>query len=224
MGLYTGFDLHANNSYVGIINADGKREAKKRLPNDIGFILQFLEPYKAQIVGIVVESTCNWYWLVDGLMEAGYLVHLANTTAIQKYSGMKYSDDKDDAFWLAEMLRLNILPTGHIYPKDERPIRDLLRKRGHLVRLRTSLILSLQNIIDRNCGARITVNDIKRLKENKVAPYMEGNQVTPDLTSWRLPPVSGDRTARSLFHRWPDPRIDSTTRAGAVCCGPRLTS
>ena len=176
MELYTGFDLHTNNSYVGIINADGKREARKRLPNDIGQILQFLEPYKAQMVGIVVESTYNWYWLVDGLMEAGYQVHLANTTAIQKYSGMKHSDDKDDAFWLAEMLRLKILPTGHIYPKDERPIRDLLRKRGHLVKLRTSLILSLQNIIDRNCGTRISVNDIKRLKENKVTPYMEGNQ------------------------------------------------
>jgi transposase len=176
MELYTGFDLHANNSYAGIINADGKREGRKRLPNDIGQILQFLEPYKAQMVGIVVESTYNWYWLVDGLMEAGYRVHLANTTAIQKYSGMKHSDDKDDAFWLAEMLRLKILPTGHIYPKDERPIRDLLRKRGHLVKLRTSLILSLQNIIDRNCGTRISVNDIKRLKENKVTPYLEENQ------------------------------------------------
>ena len=176
MELYTGFDLHANNSYVGIIDADGKREAKKRLPNDIGQILQLLEPYKVQIAGIVVESTYNWYWLVDGLMEAGYQVHLANTTAIQKYSGMKYSDDKDDAFWLAEMLRLNILPTGHIYPKDERPIRDLLRKRGHLVKLRTSLIVSLQNIVDRNCGTRIKVNDIKRLKDNKVSAYLGENQ------------------------------------------------
>lgn len=175
MELYTGFDLHANNSYVGIIDADGKREAKKRLPNDIGQILQFLEPYKVQIAGIVVESTYNWYWLVDGLMEAGYQVHLANTTAIQKYSGMKYSDDKDDAFWLAEMLRLNILPTGHIYPKDERPIRDLLRKRGHLVKLRTSLIVSLQNIVDRNCGTRIKVNDIKCLKDNKVSAYLGEN-------------------------------------------------
>ena len=132
MGLYTGFDLHANNSYVGIINEDGRKEARRRLPNDPGLILQFLTPYKADIVGVVVESTYNWYWLVDALMEDGYRVHLANTTAIQKYSGMKHSDDKDDAFWLAEMLRLNILPTGHIYPKDERPIRDLLRKRGHL--------------------------------------------------------------------------------------------
>ena len=176
MGLYTGFDLHANNSYVGIINEDGRKEARRRLPNDPGLILQFLTPYKADIVGVVVESTYNWYWLVDALMEDGYRVHLANTTAIQKYSGMKHSDDKDDAFWLAEMLRLNILPTGHIYPKDERPIRDLLRKRGHLVKLRTSLILSLQNIIDRNCGVRIKVNDIKRLKEDKVAPFMEANE------------------------------------------------
>lgn len=176
MGLYTGFDLHANNSYVGIINEDGRKEARRRLPNDPGLILQFLTPYKADIVGVVVESTYNWYWLVDALMEDGYRVHLANTTAIQKYSGMKHSDDKDDAFWLAEMLRLNILPTGHIYPKDERPIRDLLRKRGHLVKLRTSLILSLQNIIDRNCGVRIKVNDIKRLREDKVAPFMEANE------------------------------------------------
>jgi transposase len=176
MELYIGFDLHANNSYVGIINGNGQREAKKRLPNDSELILQFLEPYKAEIVGVVVESTYNWYWLVDGLMEAGYHVHLANTTAIQKYNGLKHSDDKDDAFWLAEMLRLNILPEGHIYPKDERPIRDLLRKRGHLVRLRTSLILSLQNIIARNCGTRIKVNDIKRLKENRVTPFMEESE------------------------------------------------
>lgn len=176
MELYTGFDLHANNSYVGIINANGQREAKKRLPNDLRQILQFLEPYRAHMVGIVVESTYNWYWLVDGLMEGGYWVHLANTTAIQKYSGIKHVDDQDDAFWLAEMLRLKILPTGHIYPKEARPIRDLLRKRAHLVKLRTSLVVSLQNIIDRNCGKRINANDIKQLKVNKVAPFMEGNE------------------------------------------------
>jgi transposase len=71
------------------------------------------------------------------------------------------------------MLRLNILPDGYIYPKEERPIRDLLRKRGHLVRLRTSLILSLQNIVARNCGVRLNVNDAKRLKDNVVTPLLE---------------------------------------------------
>ena len=90
-------------------------------------ILATLAPYKNDIVGIVVESTYNWYWLVDLLMVAGYTLHLANPTAIQKYSGLKYSDDQHDAFWLAEMLRLGILPVGYIYPKEDRPIRDLLQ-------------------------------------------------------------------------------------------------
>ena len=91
-------------------------------------------------------------------------------------SGIKYADDKHDAFWLAEMLRLNILPTGYIYPKDTRPIRDLLRKRGHLVSLRSSLLISLQNIITRNCGFKLKTNDIKRLRENRVQPYLADNE------------------------------------------------
>jgi len=109
-------------------------------------------------------------------MEAGFKVHLANPSGIQQYKGMKYRDDKDDAFWLAEMLRLGILPEGYIYPKEERPIRDLLRKRGHLVKLRTSLILSLQNIISRNNGFKMTVNDMKALKTDRVAPHLQHNE------------------------------------------------
>jgi transposase len=108
-------------------------------------------------------------------MEDGYRVHLANPTKIQQYSGLKYSNDKHDSFWLAEMLRLRILPEGYIYPKDSRPIRDLLRKRSHLVRLRTSLIISLQNIISRNGGCNLKANDIKVLTTDRVTPLPEGN-------------------------------------------------
>lgn len=176
MGYYTAFDLHSNNNYVAIVDESGKKIIGKKLPNDPDVVLLFLRPYAEDIVGVVIESTYNWYWLVDALMDSGYRVHLANTTAIQKYNGLKHCGDKEDAFWLAELLRLNVLPVGYIYPKDERPIRDLLRKRGHLVRLRTSLILSLQNIIDRNCGSRITVNDIKIRKEDRVSTYFQGNE------------------------------------------------
>jgi transposase len=123
---------------------------KRKLPNQPDVILAELEPFKANISGIVVESTFNWYWLVDLLMDAGYCLHLANPAAIQKYKGLKHSDDNHDAFWLAHMLRLKILPEGYIYPKEDRPIRDLLRKRGHLVQVRTALINSLQGIISRN--------------------------------------------------------------------------
>jgi transposase len=109
-------------------------------------------------------------------MEKGYQVHLANPSAIRQYSGLKHSDDQHDAFWLAEMLRLGILPEGYIYPKGERPLRDLLRKRGHLVRLRTSLIISLQNILSRNLGKAMNVNDMKAIKEDRVSLLLEGNE------------------------------------------------
>jgi len=176
MKLYVGDDLHGNNNFLAMVDRKGKRMEQKKLPNDLSVILEYLKPHQKEIVGIVVESTFNWYWLVDGLMDAGYKVHLANPSAIQQYSGLKYVDDKHDAFWLAQMLRLEILPEGYIYPKEERPIRDLLRKRRHLVKLRTSLIISLQNIISRNCGVQFQANEMKRLKEDRVSPLLEGNE------------------------------------------------
>jgi transposase len=175
MGLYAGFDLHSSNTYVGIIDEDGKRIWKKKLRNDPRLISESLRPFKKDIAGIVVESTYNWYWVVDFMMEDGYEMHLANPSGIQQYSGLKHSDDEDDAFWLAEMLRLKILPEGYIYPKAQRPLRDLLRKRGHLVRLRTSLLLSLQNILARNTGAKMNPNHIKALTEDRVTPLLAGN-------------------------------------------------
>jgi transposase len=176
MELYGGFDLHARNNHLGIIDEKDTRMFNRKLPNDSGVILRSLEPYKDNIVGIVVESTFNWYWLVDLLMDEGYRVHLANPSAIKKYEGLKHSDDQDDTFWLAHLLRLGILPEGYIYPKEERPMRDLLRKRGHLVRLRTSLILSLQNIISRNCGMNVNANNIKKITEDLVSPILTGQE------------------------------------------------
>lgn len=112
MRLYMAFDLHSNNSYLGIEDESGNRVFRKKLPNDPAVVIEALKPLKADIVGIVVESTYNWYWLVDLLMAEGYKVHLANPVEIQKYKGLKYADGQHDAFWLAEMLRLGILPEG----------------------------------------------------------------------------------------------------------------
>jgi len=116
----------------------------------------------------VVESTYNWYWLVDGFMDAGYRLHLANPAAIQQYSGLKYTDDHSDARWLAHLLRLGVLPEGYMYPKTQRPVRDLLRKRAHLVEQQTANVLSVQNIILRNTGTRLSANRIKRLRQAEV--------------------------------------------------------
>src|ERR687883_1059962 len=168
MSLYGGIDLHANNSVIVLLNEQDEVIYQKRLPNDLPTILGQLAPYHAELQGLVVESTYNWYWLVDGLMEASYRVHLANPAAMQQYSGLKYTDDHSDARWLAHLLRLGVLPEGYIYPKAERAVRDLLRKRTHLVRQHTANVLSIQNIIVRNTGSRLSANRIKQLSRNDV--------------------------------------------------------
>lgn len=163
MTVYCGIDLHANNSVLAAIDADGKLLFNKRLPNDLARILAALEPFAERLDSIVVESTFNWYWLVDGLMDHGFDVRLCNPAKADCYDGLKYTDDFSDARWLAEMRRLEILPEGHIYPRADRAVRDLLRRRGHLIRQRTTLLLSTRNLMHRNTGARLSGNEIKRL-------------------------------------------------------------
>lgn len=178
MGLYTGIDLHSNNCYFGIRNAEGAKIHHCRKKNEPELILKTLEPYKEDIIAVCVESTFNWYWLVDLLQENGYEVHLANPAAIQQYSGLKDANDKNDAFWLAEMLRLGILPTGYIYNKSERPIRDLLRRRQKVVQQRTSHKLSLKSLFYRNYGEAITAAVLEKADRN----YLLGKISDPNIT------------------------------------------
>jgi transposase len=174
---FSGIDLHSNNSVVVVSDEEDRIVYQKRLPNSLEQIVAALAPYRDELAGVVVESTYNWYWLVDGLMEAGYGVHLANTTAIKKYEGLKYSGDFADAAYLAQLLRLGLLPEGYIYPRAERAARDLARKRMQLVRCCTAQTLAIENILARQTGSRMSGNQVKRLTVEQV----DGLGFAPDV-------------------------------------------
>ena len=201
--LYAGIDLHSNNSVVVVMDAVGKVVYRRRMENDLRRIEQALAPYRAGLSAVVVESTFNWYWLVDGLMAAGYAVKLANTTAIQQYSGLKHTDDDSDAEWLAEMRRLGILPTGYIYPPAERGVRDLLRKRAHLVRQRTANVLSVQNLMDRSAGVHLKSDAIKTLTPSGVPALMPQPDVAAAMSASVsvIQPCGADRGHRAARAR-----------------------
>jgi transposase len=165
---YCGIDLHSNNSVVVVIDDEDRVVGQKRLPNELARIVAFVASWRDELAGVVVESTYNWYWLVDGLQAAGFEVRLANTAAIKQYDGLKHSGDEADARHLAHLLRLGILPTGTILPRDERAVRDLARKRIQLVRGRTTHILAIENIMARQFGGRMTSNQIKRLSAEEI--------------------------------------------------------
>ncbi len=181
--LYAGIDLHSNNNVVVVTDAEDKVVYRKRLRNELDAVLGALSPFSNSLRGVVVESTYNWYWLVDGLMDHGYRLHLANTGAIQQYSGLKYADDASDARWLANLLRLDILPEGYIYPKEERPVRDLARKRSYLVRQCTSNVLSIKNLLARNTGRSMSASGVKRLTDEDVDAMLAGADLALALKS-----------------------------------------
>jgi transposase len=162
-----GMDLHSNNVVIGIMDLDGQRVASRKLPCELKEVVKFLAPFKKRLEKVAVESTYNWYWLVDGLKALKYPVVLANPAGMEQYNGIKHADDTNDAFFVAELLRLKILPTGHIYDAQLRPVRDLLRRRLTLVHHRTALMLSFKSLYTRITGQEMTLSQLKEMEIEK---------------------------------------------------------
>ena len=173
MALYCGIDLHSRDCWLAILDDGLKVVQEVRVGNDLDALLQVLEPYREDMEGIAVESTYNWYWLVDGLSEAGYQMHLVNTWAVKQWEGLKYTDDRHDARWLAHLLALGILPEGYICPKEERSVRDLLRRRAFLVRKRTSFLLAMRGAFECRTGRRTTSNELRQWTAEEIGSYLD---------------------------------------------------
>ena len=163
MQTYAAIDLHSNNHYVVVEDEQERVLYRRRQPNDMGRVLSALRPFQDSLKRVVVESTYNWYWLVDGLQEAGYRVALAHVAAIRPYEGLKHSADEADCRLLNRLSRLEILPQGYIYPKHQRSLRDLLRRRRLLMRQRVSLMLSLSGQLARENGSGLARRDWRKL-------------------------------------------------------------
>lgn len=177
MKLYAGIDLHSNNSMLVILDEQDRVQLQERLPNELERILLRLAQFKRQLAGVVVESTYNWYWLVDGLMRAGYQVHLAHPAALVQYQGLKHSADEHDARWLAHLLRLGILHEGYIYPRESRAVRDLMRRRMHLVQTRSAQITCVQTQFARSTASSPSGDAIKRMQAEQVEQLLEDANV-----------------------------------------------
>ncbi|MEJ7807567.1 MAG: IS110 family transposase, partial [Telluria sp.] len=178
MNKYSGIDLHSNNCVVVVSDEEDHMCCEKRVPNDLAKVLALLEPFRADLVGIAVESTFNWYWLVDGLRAAGFEVKLVNTAAIMQYEGLKYSGDEHDARHLAHLLRLNLLRFGYAFDPEGRAIRDLARKRLQLVHTRTTHVLALETIFARQTGGHLSGDKAKALAIEDVAKWGWQDDVT----------------------------------------------
>lgn len=169
MALYAACDLHSNNTVLAVVDEAGALRCRQRLPNDLPLIHAALAPFRENLRGVAVESTYNAYWLIDGLQAADYPAQMVNTLAVPQYAGLKHGDDDSDARHLANLMRLGLLPKAYIYPREQRPLRDLLRRRMLLVQQSVRLLQSVQGYWARATGQRLSANGFRHLTRQQLA-------------------------------------------------------
>jgi transposase len=135
---WVGIDLHRSRSHVAVLDGDGSELLSRRVVNDPQTFLELL----AEVDGeskVALEATYGWEWLADVLQEAGYELHLAHPLRTKAIASARVKNDAVDARTLAQLLRTGLLPEAYIAPRELRELRDLLRHRVALTRMRSAL-------------------------------------------------------------------------------------
>ncbi|MGQ0761340.1 MAG: IS110 family transposase [Acidobacteriota bacterium] len=215
MKFYCAIDLSARDCHVCVIDEQLRVIGQQKLRNALPKIVQLLEPYKANLQ-IVVESTFNWYWLIDGLQAEGFKVILAHTLGLYLITRAKVKTDRRDAYALAKLLLVGAVPKAYIYPVETRPVRDLLRRRLHLVQVRAGEYGSLRRVLLRQGILSSKQQEIKTATEAELEQWFEHPLV-------RCTPArncNGLNSTRNRSESWKRPswtwRRPTTL---TICCG-----
>lgn len=173
MSFYCGIDLHSRKSQVAVVDESVKTLVNCKVANDLARVLEVLEPFDP-FPRVVVESTFNWYWLVDGLQEHGYDVTLAHSLGLSLICRAKVKTDRRDAVALARLLRIGEIPEGYIYPRETRSLRDLIRRRTSVVALRAREYAGIRRLLyqhglhdhSRNSVVRMNIDELEHTFED----------------------------------------------------------
>lgn len=166
--LYGGMDLHGKNVFCCLMDEARNIVFEKRLPNDLTEIIAALDPFKQRLAETAVESTFNWYWLVDGLRRAKFPVKLAHPARMEENLGLKQANDKTDSRFIARQLITGSLPEGYIYPEETRGVRDMMRRRMRMVQSKTGQWLSLGSLVARHTGKDMGLRELADCDIGKV--------------------------------------------------------
>src|SRR5215204_2340047 len=138
MGSYVGIDLHRRRSVVVVLNDDGDRVSWSRIDNTPANLAAEVHA-AGPGAEVAMEATWGWYWAADVITECGARLHLAHPLGIAGYGNRRVKNDLRDATLLADLLRLGRLPEAWVAPPEVRELREMVRYRAKLGRLRTGL-------------------------------------------------------------------------------------
>ena len=143
---YVGVDLHKRFCQIAVIDGRGEKVDERRINNDREVLSQYFSGLPKG-TGVAVESTSNWYWLAEVLEGAGMDMSLSHPLKTRLIASARVKTDRIDANCLAQLLRTNFLPTCHIPDREQREMKQFIRYRISLVRIRTKLKNAIQHVL-----------------------------------------------------------------------------
>jgi transposase len=196
--VYVGIDLHRNRSQIAVLDGEGRELLSRRIVNEPSTFLELLGALGNE-VRVALEATYGWEWLADLLEDAGCELHLAHPLRTKAIASARVKTDAVDAHTLAHLLRTNLLPEAYVAPRELRDLRDLLRHRIALTRIRSAL--------KQRVGAILAKHGIARPYSNLFGPG--GSRFLAEL-ELREPPRRRMDSLLALIADF-DREIDATT-------------
>jgi len=151
-GYHIGLDLHKNFSQVTGMDDEGNILDRRRLENDPEVSSRYFSRIPKGSP-VVIEATRNWYWMSDLVEEMGLRPILAHPKKVRIIAEATVKTDKIDSEVLAHLERTNFLPPSYIPSREIRDMRELLRYRMSLVRVRTSLKNRTHSVLAKRGGS-----------------------------------------------------------------------
>jgi transposase len=155
---YVGIDLHRRRSVIVRMSPEGEVLGMARIAND-PLVLAAEIAKAGPEPEVVLEATYSWYWAADVLKDCGARVHLAHPMGVKGFSYRRVKNDERDAADLADLLRMGRLPEAWVAPPMVRELRETVRHRDKLVRLRSGLKAQVHAVLGKE-GVTVTVTDL----------------------------------------------------------------
>jgi transposase len=131
---------------IVVLDDDGNRVSWSRIDNSAINLAREVTAAGPD-AQVAMEACWGWYWAADVIAECGVPLHLAHPLGIAGYANRRVKNDIRDATLLADLLRMGRLPEAWVAPPAVRELREEVRYRHKLTRLRSGLKAQVHQVL-----------------------------------------------------------------------------
>jgi transposase len=152
--LVCGLDVHKNSVYATVMSYNGEVVEKRKLSNEE--VVSFLDRYP--IDKVAMESSTSIIPIYRALRGKGYTILVSHPKKTRLIAESRIKTDRVDSWAVTELARLDALPLSYVPPDEIATLREKVRRRAYLVRMRSKLRVKIR--------AQLTINGIQAPTEH----------------------------------------------------------